>query len=208
MKVFVSILIGYLIGSINLAYFIGKMKGFDIREVGSKNAGASNIKLSLGWKYFVPVVIFDIGKTILVYYLILYLFPQKLFTSFPSAQCRALIGAVFVIIGHCFPFYMGFRGGKGFASYIGLCLVVKPKYAIIMLAILVALALLFKYIIVATVGMAIGFPICIYFITQGISLEFLAVMIAAIIVLCKHIVNFKRLFRGEELNVSGNKIKL
>ena len=106
-----SIIIGYLIGCISLSYLIGKLKGFDIREHGSGNAGASNVIITVGKKAGAFVAIFDIFKA---------WFAVKVTgILFPGIFLLGSVTAVAVILGHIFPFYMGFKGGKGFASLGG-----------------------------------------------------------------------------------------
>ena len=112
MNLILSITLGYLIGSFNTAYVCGKLHGFDIRERGSHNAGASNAKLCLGWGYFFLVAIVDILKSIIAFYFIKLIFPSS-----DNIELLSFIAALAAVIGHCFPFYLGFKGGKGFAEY-------------------------------------------------------------------------------------------
>lgn len=201
-----SIVIGYLIGCINPAYIFGKMKGIDIREYGSKNAGASNAKLVLGKRYFVASATFDIIKPIIVYLLVMFAFPlDQPINSFPTLEFRAYLSAFACLIGHCHPFYIGFRGGKGFATYLGICLIADYRITLLILIPLLMLSLIKKYIIVATVGMCIIMPIAI-FILRGLQLETCLLIVSALVVLWRHRVNFKRYFRGEELDMNGNYI--
>lgn len=203
---FISVIIGYLIGCINPAYIFGRMKGIDIREYGSKNAGASNAKLVLGRRYFVASAAFDIIKPIITYLLVMYTFPlDQPINSFPILEFRACLSAFVCLIGHCHPFYMRFRGGKGFATYLGMCLIADYRITLLILIPLLILSLIKKYIIVATVGMCIIMPIAI-FILRGLQLETCLLIASALVVLWRHRVNFKRYFKGEELDMNGNYI--
>ena len=135
MNLILSITLGYLIGSFNTAYVCGKLHGFDIRERGSHNAGASNAKLCLGWGYFFLVAIVDILKSIIAFYFIKLIFPSS-----DNIELLSFIAALAAVIGHCFPFYLGFKGGKGFATYIGLCFLIDPLATLIILAVLLILS--------------------------------------------------------------------
>lgn len=107
-----SLFIGYLIGTINPGYLIGRIKGIDIREVGTKNPGTSNVWHSLGKKYGVLTASYDILKSLIACIIAIYILGLNYFLS----QFSGLMA----IIGHCFPFYLKFRGGKGVAAAIGM----------------------------------------------------------------------------------------
>ena len=100
------VLIGYLLGSLNLALLLARLKGVDIRAGGSGNPGASNAVTLMGWKAGALVALHDIGKGILAVWLCTRLFPAL-------PYCGAAAG-VACVLGHIFPFYTRFRGGKGF----------------------------------------------------------------------------------------------
>ena len=107
-----SLVIGYILGAINSGYLIGRMKGIDIREVGTKNPGTSNVWHTLGKKYGILTAAYDIFKSLIACIIAIYV----LNVSFYYAQFSGLMA----IIGHCFPFYLKFRGGKGVAAAIGM----------------------------------------------------------------------------------------
>ena len=126
MEIILSILIGYALGCINPAYFFAKAKGFDIRTRGTKSAGASNAKTTMGWKYGIICAIYDISKSIIAMLIIKYLVKDDT-TLITIAGCSA-------VIGHIFPFYLNFKGGKGFASI-----------EVIIASTIVSLVILFKH---------------------------------------------------------------
>ena len=97
-------LIGYGFGNINPAYIISRIKGFDIRQRGSGNAGASNVALTIGKKAAVLTALFDIFKSAAANVIVYKLFPEL--------PCSHILGGAFCILGHIFPVIMGFRGGK------------------------------------------------------------------------------------------------
>ena len=107
MKYVLCILIGYLMGSINPSYIIARLRGFDIREKGSQNAGASNALILFGKVIGIGCALFDIAKAAFAIWLCETLFPE-------FAYSYAVTG-VACIVGHSFPFYMKFKGGKGLA---------------------------------------------------------------------------------------------
>lgn len=201
MKLILSILLGYLIGSFNTAYVCGKLHGFDIREKGSHNAGASNAKLCLGWGYFFLVAIVDILKSIIAFYLIKLIFPLT-----ENIELLAFASALTAVIGHCFPFYLDFKGGKGFATYIGLCFLIDPIATLIILAVLLLVSIIFRYILIATFGMAISMPVLSFINANGLLIRFTIVLLAALMVVYRHRSNIRKFINNEELDMNGNHI--
>ena len=121
--------IGYIVGSIQPSYFIGKIKGIDIREHGSKNAGAANTTMTLGWTLGLSTGIFDVLKATFCVMLTAYIFNSPDFSFLP------FLSGSMAIIGHNYPFYMGFDGGKGTASVIGIMLGFDPMWGLIMVGV-------------------------------------------------------------------------
>lgn len=110
-----SLIIGYVLGAINPGYIIGRLKGIDIRKVGTKNPGTSNVWHTLGKKYGILTAGYDIFKSLIACIIAIFLFRVD-HSDYFFAQFSGLMA----IIGHCFPFYLKFRGGKGVASAIGM----------------------------------------------------------------------------------------
>ena len=123
MAYFIVILVGYLLGSSSMSYYISQFKKVEIRDKGSKNLGASNTMMVLGWKYGLLVGIHDIGKSILAVVLAKHFFPDLELVGF--------LAGVASVLGHIYPFYLKFKGGKGFASYFGMTLALNWKLALI-----------------------------------------------------------------------------
>ena len=183
-------IISYLLGSFNTAYFISKAHGFDIRDRGSNNAGASNIKINLGWGAAVATGLGDMAKTIIAIKLCSYLFPEDPVIPF-------LAGAM-SIVGHIFPFYMNFRGGKGFASYIAMLLALNWKLALLIMALTVIVTFVTNYIAVATLCTVTITPI--YYIYKKADLGIIIVLIAlALLIYYKHSINIRRIMNHEEI---------
>ena len=192
MKYILCILIGYLLGCVNFAFIIGKFKGFDIREKGSGNAGASNVTISLGWGYGVLTALLDILKGFVAVLLCRRLFPELPYAGNVSGACA--------VLGHIFPFYMGFKGGKGFASYMGMIRAFNWKLALAMAALTIAVTLITNYISLATLSVAIATPA--YYIYKARQLIPVAILIVLLVVITyKHMINIRRILNHEEIGL-------
>jgi len=111
-RLIISLVIGYVLGSLNPGYLIGRKKGIDIRKVGTKNPGTSNVWHTLGKKYGILTAAYDIFKSLIACIIAIYLLGLNYYL--------AQFSGVIAIIGHCFPFYLNFKGGKGVATAIGM----------------------------------------------------------------------------------------
>lgn len=194
----ISILIGYGIGCINLSYFLSKWKGFDIRRYGSGNAGASNVVIVMGRKIGMIVAIVDILKAFFAVKISLLLFPAAVQGRVNWASCLA---GTFAILGHIFPFYMGFKGGKGLASLGGVILAVDSKLFVVLFLISLFIALVTNYICFVPISMAIVFPILLC-ITRESWLSAAIFSLASVVILYRHIGNLKRIKAGDEAKFS------
>ena len=193
MKYVICTLFGYLCGGINPSYLIGKLRGFDIRKRGSGNAGASNAVLLLGKRAGVFAAVFDILKTYFAIRLMRHLFPQSLLV-------RELTG-VATLLGHVFPVYMRFHGGKGLSCHGGIVLEYNPLVFLCMLSCAVPLVLITGYICTVPIVASIAFPI-IYGVLGGSVWGILLFALVAVTVTCKHLENVKRIFSGTEARIS------
>ncbi len=192
-------LLGYLIGSINLSYLISKSKGYDIREHGSGNAGASNLIITMGKKIGAFVAIVDIMKAFIVVRVAMHIYPDLKYAG--------VIAATSVILGHIFPFYMGFRGGKGLATLGGSILALDYKLFLILLLFALFIAFVTDYICFAPITCSVLFPV-IYGVMQeqrssGTGLwTGLILGISTVCIIYRHIGNLKRIRSGKELRFS------
>lgn len=187
-----SAFIGYTLGSLNLAYFISKARGFDIRTYGSNNAGASNATVTMGLKIGLLVGIHDILKAFLAVTVTSWLCPSLVGASVVAGAC--------VVLGHIFPFYLNFKGGKGFASYVGMMLGIDWRFGIALIVISVLITLASDYIIFGTFTTILVSPI--HLIINGYSLlSIIAIIIASLLILSKHLINIKRVIMGEEIGL-------
>lgn len=186
-------LIGYLIGTISPSYIIAKIKGLDIKKKGSGNAGASNVLILFGKMLGVICAILDIAKA---YFSIL--LTETLFPDFGYAF--AVTGCA-CIIGHVFPFYMNFKGGKGLACLGGMILKFDVKIFLIMLAAEAVIALITDYICFVPITASVAFSIIVGVITDD-ALSSTIIWISAIVILFKHVENIHRIKKGTEAHLS------
>ena len=189
-----AILIGYCLGCVNPAYFFAKAKGFDIRTRGTGNCGASNAKVTMGWKYGLFCAIYDALKAGASMLIIHYIFQGN--------EASQVLAGVFAVIGHCFPFYLRFKGGKGFASFMGMACILNWKYFLCMLIIGILLTILTNWIVSATFSAIITFPVFVYY-QHNPKILSLIICIASIVILYKHRVNIYKFIRKREIGLNG-----
>ena len=192
MQYVLSILLGYLLGCSSMAYYIGLIKRKDIRTAGSGNLGASNMTILFGWKAGVLVALHDIGKAFLAVLLAKLLFPQ-------AAYAGAAAG-VASVLGHIFPFYLGFRGGKGLASFWGMTLALNWKLALIVAAILVLATVITDFISVGAMSTVIFVPAYVAVVFRDMTLMAI-IGVASIVMLFKHRENIVRIATGQEVGL-------
>ncbi len=189
----ISALIGYLMGMLNPAYILASLHGFDIRERGSGNAGASNALLLFGKLRGAMCAVFDIAKSAGAVCLTRTLFPGE--TTIFAVTASACI------LGHIFPFYMQFRGGKGLACLAGTILAFDLRVFGIMLACEVVIALISGYICFVPMTASVAFPAVYGFMTQDAAGVLLLCAVAAVVLL-RHAENIRRIRAGQELRLS------
>lgn len=187
------LLVGYLMGAINPAYLIARLKGFDIRKRGSGNAGASNALILFGKTRGALCAAVDISKGYLSVFVM-----TRLMSDLPLAFP---ITATACILGHIFPFYMNFRGGKGLACLCGIVLCYDWRYFLVALTIALMIALTTRYICFIPITAAIAFPIS-YGLMRHDLWGALILTVASLVVLMKHMENLARIRRGTEMRLS------
>ena len=201
-KVFIAILasvvLGYALGCINLSYIISRMNGFDIRKYGSGNAGASNTMIVMGRKTGLIVAILDILKAFVAVKLAGLLFGYATIGNANYAEC---VSGVCAILGHIFPFYMKFKGGKGLAAFGGTILALDASLFVILFIIAVLIALITDYICFVPISMALIFPISFGYFNK--SLPCMGILfVASIFIWYRHMENIRRIRKGEEARFS------
>jgi glycerol-3-phosphate acyltransferase PlsY len=195
---FLLIAIAYLLGSLPFSVWIGKrFHGIDVREHGSGNAGFTNTVRVLGWRAGLPVFLLDVLKgyiaVTLVRFTHVYVLGSADFVNF-----QLILGAA-AVLGHIFPVYVGFKGGKGVATLLGLLLAIQPHPTLICLGIFVVVFLTTRYVSLASMIAGISFPILIIFVFKTtISSLVIFSMIVSILLLLTHQKNIERLLNREE----------
>ena len=190
MKYILVIALGYLLGCSNMAKYIAAMKKVDLSAGGSGNPGASNAVILMGWGAGVLVAIHDIGKAALAVIL------ARL--MFPGAPLIGAAAGVAAVLGHIYPFWMKFKGGKGFASYLGMTIALHWKFAIAVLLLVVAVTLITDYIVAATTTTIVLVPIGLGILTQSLILP-LILLVASLVIAWKHKDNYVRMYNGTEI---------
>lgn len=189
MKILILLLLGYVMGCFHPAYLLSRRKGIELRSVGTKNLGASNTLLVLGRKSGALVMVLDIGKAYLAGHL-----GQLLFPRWEAAPLTAGLGAV---LGHIFPKWLGWRGGKGLAAFAGTVLAYDKGLFSLLLVIGISLMLLINYSFVLPVSTGLLFPLLVGLKTRSLLSFFLAAVIGGVI-LYAHWPNIGRALRGDE----------
>jgi len=188
----------YLLGSIPSAVWIGKAtKGVDVREHGSKNAGATNTMRVLGVATGIPVLLIDIFKGYAAVTLALFLPAFEIHTN-AFVNFQLLLGAA-AVLGHVFPVFAGFRGGKGVAAIVGILLALHWQATLIAIAVFLITLVISKYVSLGSLMMGLSFPvsvICI-FKTDSISLKIFSIAVS-VLLLVTHRKNISRMLKGNE----------
>ncbi|MFT6849523.1 MAG: glycerol-3-phosphate acyltransferase PlsY [Sphingobacteriales bacterium] len=192
------LIVAYLLGSMPTSVIIGKkFYGIDIREYGSGNAGATNTFRILGKKAGIPVLIIDILKGFSATSLVLFI--TTLVPSTEQFVNTQLAYGIAAILGHLFPVFAGFRGGKGIATLLGMVLAVHPPAAGICILIFIVILLITKYVSLGSILGSVAFPFLIVFVYHTTIKSLIIFGIAiAILVILTHQKNIERLLRGEE----------
>ncbi len=180
---------GYLIGCISPAAFVSKQKNVNLKTSGTKNLGATNTALVLGKKAGYFVLFLDIFKSFFAYRIARLLFPQL--------RIAGLLAGIGVLLGHCFPFNMGFQGGKGLASFGGLILAHDLRIFAVLLVLGIGLAFATNHGVFLAVSAAVLFPISCWLL-HGDLLEVLLCAAAGGIILLTHRTNLKKAITGED----------
>jgi acyl phosphate:glycerol-3-phosphate acyltransferase len=190
--------LAYLLGSIPSAVWIGKkFHKIDVRQHGSGNAGTSNTIRVLGWKTGIPVLLIDLGKGWLA--AMLPVFFHLAATQSALITNLQILAGITAIVGHIFPVFAGFRGGKGVATVFGVLLALHPLLTISCFGVFLVVLLLTGIVSVSSMSAGITFPILLFFVFGTPSLVFKVFSIlVAIALLITHRKNIGRLMRGEE----------
>lgn len=190
MEYILVIALSYILGSSNMAKYLALAKKVDLTAGGSGNLGASNAVILMGWGAGVLTAVHDIGKSALAVILARMVFPEA-----PHIGAAAGVASV---LGHIYPFWMKFKGGKGFASYLGMTIALNWKFAIVVLVLVVAATLITDYIVAGTTTTIVIVPI--YFgLSSGSLILPMILLIATAVIAWKHKDNYVRIWKGTEI---------
>ena len=182
--------LSYLVGAIPTSLIVGKLlRKIDLREHGSRNLGATNVYRVLGWKYAIPVAIFDILKGTIP---VLFFAPRVS----PSLVTALLIG-IAAIVGHVYSIFAGFKGGKGVATAAGAMFAIALGPALLSLAVFIITVVLARYVSLGSILAALLFPLFLRFFHAPLLIIGLSLPILFIILL-RHAGNIRRLVAGTE----------
>lgn len=180
----------YLVGSIPFAYiFVRFATGRDVRAEGSGNVGATNALRSAGWKVGVSVTILDIAKGSLAVWVMMFFNPESTWLA------AAVLASV---LGHCFPPWLLFRGGKGVATGFGAFLVIAPVSAVAALALWIVMLAAFRWVSLASMTATASFPVLIQLLGRPDWITLTTVAAAAVLIILRHHSNIRNLVTGSE----------
>lgn len=204
-------IIAYLLGSISFSIiFTKKMAGIDVREIGSKSAGTTNVLRAAGKKAAALTLICDVLKGVVA--ILIAVLAGKIVKGLDGALLVQLAG-IFAILGHMFPIFFQFKGGKGIATALGVLLIVNWQIALICLVFAIVLIAITKMVSVGSIAAGILFPVLVAFINQNYIVitetsnwsYFAFSIIIAIFVVFNHRNNIKRMSEGTENRISFKK---
>ncbi len=204
----VCILIGYVFGLFQTGYLYGKMKNIDIREHGSGNSGTTNALRTLGWKAGAVTFLGDCLKCIAAVVVVRAIFGW----SHEMAPLYSIYAGAGAVLGHNYPFYLKFKGGKGVAATAGLVITMNPFMVISLLAVFVVVVLLTRYVSLGSIIIAVLMVVEAFVLGQmgvfrlsGAYLyEFYGVVVfLAVLAIVRHRQNIVRLYKGTENKIGG-----
>ena len=187
-----AVITAYLMGSSNMAYYLSKMKQVDIRKNGSGNLGASNATVLFGWGAGVIVAVHEIGKAFLAVLLAKHFFPDLEFVGAAAG--------VACVLGHIFPFYLQFRGGKGLASFVGMLAALDWRVALAAALLVIVVTLVTDYIALGTISASVAGPVGMWIVGSGLWIV-LILSVATVIMIFKHQDNLQRIRNKEEIGL-------
>jgi glycerol-3-phosphate acyltransferase PlsY len=192
--------LSYLIGSVPAGYLAGRFAGIDIRRVGSGNVGATNALRILGKTYGYAVFLFDFFKGVAAVRLSIFLI-NVIHPTFANSELVGIFAGVICVLGHAYPVWLGFNGGKGVATSAGVLFGLIPAAAVIVLAVWSVVFQVTKYVSVASIVAAVSLPVIaavmVHFERAGMPLVYFCVCLAVVIV-WRHRSNVSRLIKGTE----------
>lgn len=198
-----AIILSYLLGSIPFAYIYGKMRGVDIRKVGSGNPGATNVMRVFGTGPGVLVMLIDAAKGFVAAYFLVKV------TPYPNADALKVICGVAAVLGHTFTVFLKFKGGKGVATTAGLFAALAPFSMLITFGTFVTVVVATRYISAASIVAALLLPLMIWVMGEG-GQHYIIISMAillSIVIVMRHRSNISRILNGTE-NKFGQRVSV
>lgn len=194
MELFICIIIGYLLGSLSPSALLSKIKHKNLRENGTGNLGATNTMLTFGLRYGIFVMLFDGLKAVCAIQLARYLFPEN--------PLSGLVAGLATPIGHMYPFYMRFKGGKGLAAFGGCILAYDPGMFLFLFVLCVLLMLITNHSAVVPMASSVLFTIFTTWKTKSL-IVFLMTSCFSLIFIHRHRDNIMKIINGDDADIRG-----
>ncbi len=184
------VVIAYLVGSVPTAYLLVRMAlGQDIRTRGSGNVGGTNALRTAGWRIGITVTLIDVVKGVLAVWL------MRLYNPESGWVAAAVLAAV---LGHCYPVWLKFSGGKGVATGFGAFLVIAPLSALAALGLWFVVLAIARWVSLASMVASAAFPLLLKLIDRPDLRTLAAVSVAAVVIVLRHVSNMRKIVAGEE----------
>lgn len=191
-KLFLCVTGGYFIGSLSPSALLGKIKKVDLRKTGTGNLGATNVFLSFGKLHGFIVMLLDMAKAFIAVKL------SQLLCN--DIQFAGIAAGSLAVLGHIFPFYMRFKGGKGLAPYAGMVLALDPWLFLMLLIVCTAAMIIANYSVAMPFSAAVLFPLLSIHREHHVAYFVIAVLISSVIIY-KHFGNFIKALKGEDIKI-------
>lgn len=213
LKLVIVAVLSYLLGSLNFGVILSKnLEKDDVRNHGSGNAGTTNMLRNFGKKLAVLTIAGDMLKVMVAIVIAKYLIidtnelAQFAFFGENTDVILKSFAGIFAVIGHIFPCFFHFRGGKGVATSGGMVFMIDWRIALILLAMFILVVIFTKYVSLGSIVMAVFYPVFTYLFYKSFILVLIALVFMAI-VLIAHRENIKKLLKGQENKISSKKTK-
>jgi len=192
----VLVLCAYLLGSLPTALLVVRlMTGEDVRRKGSGNIGGTNALRAAGWKAGVAVTVIDVAKGALAVWLMQRYNPES---GWVAAAMLA------VVVGHCYPVWLKFRGGKGVAAGFGAFLVIEPLSALAILVVWFLVLVISRWVALASMVGSAVFPLALKLIGEPDMVTLVSVSAAAVLIIFRHSTNIRNMLAGEEVKIGDD----
>lgn len=192
MKLFISIIIGYLLGTLSPSALLSKVKKQDFRNEGTGNLGASNTLILLGKGYGALVMLFDIVKA--------YVAVKIAQLLCPTVAAAGVLAGLFAVVGHVYPFYLKFKGGKGLASFGGMILGMDPLMFLVLLLLTLVLIIIINHSAAMPFTAGVLFPVLYGLKTGSLWLALIAAL-SSLLIMFTHFGNLKKAINGEDMKM-------